>query len=434
MTKFLIWCSGANAEILDRCPTDRTKYVGLGGAILTTTVMAFFSFMFAASTVLHMSAAGAAFGGLVWGLAIFNLDRWLVSALKRRPTFLGNFFAFLPRLMLALILGTVIAEPLVLRVFQPEIEQEVATMAQQARAANERALREDPRFAGLPDMQTRIDQLQGVVDGQIDTAAVLADAEVQDLTARLAAKEQELVAAEGNQVCEIEGGCGTGVVGNGPAARERAAIADRIRGERDQLSAQLDSKKADVRGRLASSSEAARATASDELGTLRTEFAALNSSQADERANFMSRSSESAGLLARMKALHRLGSEDGTLAAAQWMLRLFIIAIDAMPVLVKFLMSLFPASIYERQVDRIEGDTDQEQEDEIAIARELARLEGEIPLEEARVRHDVRLQEVRGQEEQRVRAESEVADVLLGMWKQGVLADINANPDAYLVP
>ena len=36
----LVWLSGANPDILDKCQTDLPKYAGLGGVVLTTGVLA----------------------------------------------------------------------------------------------------------------------------------------------------------------------------------------------------------------------------------------------------------------------------------------------------------------------------------------------------------------------------------------------------------
>lgn len=432
--RFLIWCSGADVEILGRCPTDTSKYVGLGGAVLTTAVLALVSFTFAARTVLGLTLPAAVLGGLFWAVAIFNLDRWLVSALKRRPTFWGNVAAFLPRFVLAVLLGTVISEPLVLRIFQPEIEQEVVAMVTEDRAAMERQLLTDPRFVDLPEMEQRIADLNTAINGGIDSDAVMADPEVVDLTERLAAKEGELTDASIYQVCEIQGACGTGVAGIGPAAAAAQALEQRLTAERDALVAQRDAKVAEVRGRLSASIDGARAAAQTELATLQPEFEALTAAQAAERTRFTETSGTSAGLLARMEALHRLGEDNGTMWGAQWLLRLFIIAIDAMPVLVKFLMALFPPSAYEKELEEEEAELAEIRAEQREEEREIKRLAREAPLVTARHQRDLELQLAQQQAKKTVESQGRIFDALLASYERDVMDDIAANPSAFIVP
>src|SRR5881396_37052 len=85
---FLWWCGGVVPEILRVYPSERAKYEGIGGAVLTTGVLAFFSGYYAIYTTLasgpYAIITSAAFG-VLWALTIFNLDRYIVSSL-RKPT------------------------------------------------------------------------------------------------------------------------------------------------------------------------------------------------------------------------------------------------------------------------------------------------------------------------------------------------------------
>ena len=85
---------GADRDILERCPgSDRVKYQGIGGIIFATGVLAFVSSSYAfgrlspkgpalASDAVSSTPAlvGAILAGLVWGLVIFNIDRFIVSS------------------------------------------------------------------------------------------------------------------------------------------------------------------------------------------------------------------------------------------------------------------------------------------------------------------------------------------------------------------
>jgi hypothetical protein len=64
----------------------------------------------------------AVFFGLVWGFLIFNLDRFIVSTIKKRDHFLDEFIQASPRIVLAIIIAIVISKPLEIKIFQKEIE------------------------------------------------------------------------------------------------------------------------------------------------------------------------------------------------------------------------------------------------------------------------------------------------------------------------
>jgi Holliday junction resolvasome RuvABC endonuclease subunit len=46
--------------------------------------------------------------GIVWGLLIFNLDRFIVSTIRKRDRFSSEFLQATPRIILAIIIAIVI--------------------------------------------------------------------------------------------------------------------------------------------------------------------------------------------------------------------------------------------------------------------------------------------------------------------------------------
>jgi len=59
ISRFLWYCAGADAEILERCPhTDRVKKEGVGGTVLATTILAFLSGSYAFYTVFGPKIVG----------------------------------------------------------------------------------------------------------------------------------------------------------------------------------------------------------------------------------------------------------------------------------------------------------------------------------------------------------------------------------------
>ncbi len=59
--------------------------------------------------------------GLVWSLLIFNLDRFIVSTIRKRDQFGREFLQATPRIILAIIIAIVISKPLEIKIFEKEI-------------------------------------------------------------------------------------------------------------------------------------------------------------------------------------------------------------------------------------------------------------------------------------------------------------------------
>jgi hypothetical protein len=75
----------------------------------------------------------------------------------------------------------------------------------------------------------------------------------------------------------------------------------------------------------------------------------------------------------RLEALDRLGNENGTLAAAQFMLSLLFMSVEILPVLMKLLLNFSPPSAYDRLAElRDTGDVEIEelaQESRLTVAK-----------------------------------------------------------------
>lgn len=122
---FLWWCSGAYRKLLQEYPTEHTKYSGLGGVILATFVLATISAGYAVYSVFGNPVWTVLFA-LIWGLVIFNFDRFLVATMRKYGVpFNKQLLSALPRFLLALLIGVTIARPLELKIFEKEIDVKV---------------------------------------------------------------------------------------------------------------------------------------------------------------------------------------------------------------------------------------------------------------------------------------------------------------------
>lgn len=124
LKRFFFACAGAYTKILESCPSEHSKYVGIGATILLTACLAVISGSFAIMTLIEspLVALGA---GLLWGALIFNLDRYIVSSIRKEGRILNEVALALPRLFLAIVISLVITKPIEVRLFDNQINSEL---------------------------------------------------------------------------------------------------------------------------------------------------------------------------------------------------------------------------------------------------------------------------------------------------------------------
>jgi hypothetical protein len=139
ISNFFLVCSGADLSLLAKCPTEKSKYAGLGATVFFTGLFA----AAAAGYALFMVFDNiwiAILCGLVWGLMIFNLDRYIVSSMRKDGRLGKEMLTAAPRIILAIIISIVIAKPLELKIFDKEISPELSIMEQETYARQEKQL------------------------------------------------------------------------------------------------------------------------------------------------------------------------------------------------------------------------------------------------------------------------------------------------------
>jgi Domain of unknown function (DUF4407) len=254
ITQLLLKASGADLSLLEQCPVEKSKYAGIGATIIFTGIFAAIAAAYALFTVFdsYWIATGL---GLIWGLMIFNLDRYIVSSMRKEGKPGKEFLTALPRIALALIISLVIAKPLELKIFEKEIEPQLVIMEQQMYGVQEAEtrLRFDPTISVSRNEIAKLKQEIENKTKQRDALAQLAQQEadgtggsriknlgpiykikkadadkadselaaiVQTNTSRIRTLEIELSAAEKNMNSSVAGLSHTNI--NGPAARMEA--------------------------------------------------------------------------------------------------------------------------------------------------------------------------------------------------------------------
>jgi len=128
ITRFFWFCSGAHTGTLKKYPVEHNKYVGIGATIFFTALFASLSGGYAMYFVFSGDVYAVAFAvlfGIIWGLAIFNMDRYIVSSIDKQGSVARQVFQASPRILLAIMIGIVISRPLELKIFDKEIKQKL---------------------------------------------------------------------------------------------------------------------------------------------------------------------------------------------------------------------------------------------------------------------------------------------------------------------
>ena len=294
LERFFLMCSGSNPAVLKKSPTDINKYIGIGATIFFTGVLAFIASAYAIHTVFDSWIASLGFG-LIWGLMIFNLDRYIVSSMKRQGSALQDFFTALPRLVLAVIISIVISKPLELKIFEKEINAELISMEQEVYKTQEQKVQEryDSRISGL---QQEISTHKSEVE-----------------TRRL--KRDELTEAARQ---EADGTGGSKQRNLGPIYKTKKQDADKAEAELNEAIAR-----------------------NQPLITEKEK--AIKSLQEEATTNITGLQREGlGGFASRIDALSRLAEKSGAIWMASLFIMLLFIAIETAPIFVKLISSRSP--------------------------------------------------------------------------------------------
>mgnify|MGYP000243158593 CR=1 FL=1 len=210
LKKFFLTCSGVDINIINNCSNgEQHKYAGIGATVFFTAVMAFIASSYALYTVFD-NVYTAVFFGLIWGLLIFNLDRFIVSTIKKRDSKWNELLQATPRIILAIIIAVVISKPLEIKIFEKEINQVLLTEKNQMTLDN-----------------------KGQIAKQYTPEIEKTTLEIAQLKADITNKETATNALYETYISEAEGRKGTLLIGKGPVYKEKrekhdAALAELV--------------------------------------------------------------------------------------------------------------------------------------------------------------------------------------------------------------
>ncbi len=425
ISRFLLSLSGANLELLEECPRDRGRYMGIGGAVLSTSLMGGFAAALALQMTVDAPPAAAVGFGVVWGLIIMNLDRWLVASTNRDSSWWRSMLILLPRLALAVVIGGIIAEPLILRVFQPEIEAELETMQGERQRSFEASLLDDPTTERMNALTVAIEADRAVVRQGATAGDLSEDPEVARLRTErtdLRSQRDEVIA----QIdCEARGTCGTATYGEGPEFRRLTERRAELDAELLALETELDEAETAAAESRTAGSVAALTSAQADIDAGMAELGLLQSEMEARRSEFLRFNDERTGLLARMEALDRITEENAVLASRFWALRIFVILIDSLPVLVKMMMVFSPPTMYERRAKALNERESAQLEADAKKYPEATEILSELVIDEAKVNYRLHSNATEQVNTKVVETETEIAGVVLDNWKASQVIDMD---------
>ena len=304
-TSFLWWCAGTTPSLLRELPTEWNKYAGIGASVLTTALLAAVSGGYALYST-SVSLSLAFIFGAVWGLMIFNLNRFIISTLTgidgtkpQLAAFTEQLLKALPRFIMSIMISVVISIPLQLALFQKEIQQQIY-------------------------------QEQSAPIEEIKQKIAVKEAEISSLNERLEFESNRLNKLSDAYIAELEGKVGTGGTGKmgaGPVYRERL-------NQYKQAEEEFRARKAEI---------------DRELSQKTSELAILKNQQ--EKLYQVLQNSQSS-LLSKANALSNLVKSDHRIALFYYSILLLIILVDASPILAKLLTPRGPYDDMESFVSR----------------------------------------------------------------------------------
>ncbi|KEO74401.1 DUF4407 domain-containing protein [Anditalea andensis] len=293
VARFLWFCSGAHIPLLLRSPTDTNKYIGIGGTVLFTGILAALSAGYALYTIFQ-SLLPALFFGILWGLMIFNLDRFIVSSMRKKASAWNDWKLATPRLVFAVLLALVISKPLELKMFEREINRKLDEKKTVFLAESKAAI-----AAGFPEITA--------LEGKVDT--------LKSETARVEAYRNRLQQEYDYERFGTKTDGTSGIVGLGSNARKKEQQLDAAQNALDQTKAdnlvRIDTLESQIRGLMA---------------IRQAEF----EKQQPGIDGFD-------GLAARLDALHLLTEESIAMKYANIFIILLFIALETAPIFVKLI-------------------------------------------------------------------------------------------------
>jgi Domain of unknown function (DUF4407) len=296
-TEFLWWLSTAEKEILTDCVVDRNRYKIIGMIVLATWAFATLSWTYFFSTVITSAIMYVPLGFFM-GFVILCIDRALIKGINKfnRNKFTPIFF----RGILALTIGTFMAQPAVLYMFDKEIRLQIS----------------------LDNEKKKLVKRQELDSLYLNRKSEL-NSQKLSLTTGLKEKYALVQTARESFIQEADGTGGTGKIGIEEIAHAKKAEYQKLEKEYEGL-AELQQPRIDE---------------------IDKELSQIESNIKKEEQVFTQYLND--GFLTRIEALNNLLTGNSALAFRYYLILIILMLIELMPVIAK---SLLPSGSYDEKV------------------------------------------------------------------------------------
>jgi hypothetical protein len=296
-SEFLWWLSTAEKEILIDSVVDRNRYRIIGMTVLGTWAFATFTWTYFFSTIVDSLLIAIALG-LFMGFIILTIDRALIKGITKFNK--KKFTPLLFRALLAITIGTFMAQPAVLYMFDKEIKMQTSLDNEKRKMVKRQEL--DSLYSN------RKNELIGQQE-KIKTA--------------LAGKYADVSKARENFLAETDGSGGTGKIGIKDIALAKRNEYQKLDGEY-QVFLKTEQVKLD----------AAEKELTEMEGKIKAEETAFT--------QYLNN-----GFLTRVEALSNLLKNNSALQYRYYLIVFLLMLIELMPVIAK---TLLPSGSYDEKV------------------------------------------------------------------------------------
>ncbi len=297
MSQFLWWLSTAEKEIIQDAVVDRNRYKIIGMTVLATWTFATLAWTYFFVTVTANSWMALPLGFFM-GFIILTIDRALIKGINKqnKNRLLPLFF----RSLLAITIGTFMAQPALLYMFKKEIKLQSVTDNEKKQLTNRLLL-----------------------DSMHANQKAAFSNQQQNLQKQLNEKYAAVAAARENFLSETDGSGGTGKVGIKDIAIAKRNEYLKLDDEFQQLKVSLQPK----------------------IELTEKEIKNIDSNLAKQQQVYANNFND--GFLTQIEALNNLIKQNSALQTRYYLLVAILLLIELMPVIAK---SLLPSGTYDEKV------------------------------------------------------------------------------------
>lgn len=370
-----IWSSGADFDTLEKVPSEKNKYFGIGGTIIFTALMASFAGGYAFFTAFKDPVLPFFFGAF-WGALIFNLDRFIVSTFGvgdgKKTISKQELIEAAPRLLMAVILGFVISTPLELKIFESEIKTKVERLKIEK---SQELMKSDSGFLDdlenkkkrFTEVENKIYDLRNNQQQLMSNAVAFIESRKKEYINDLKQKEGELNIAQ-NQLNSVYNNLlrarndTTGRYAPSSISaiernhRELTSRRNELRSQKQDIENKIRALETDIESEQRAQLNSIRSEIellSTERVSLSEQITGLESTKRNKEKGYDDVSENYDGFAAHLEALSLLTDEKPIIKAAKWMITLLFIFIEIAPILFKMMTERGP---YDDMMDKLKHD------------------------------------------------------------------------------